>query len=126
MNSNSTLSLLIFLSLILIASRVASNTTASELVGTWTLSIQTPRGLNHPTLEVVETDGVYSGTYNSARGPLQIKQITIEGDQFEFPLVISIPIGDISVQYRGSVSGNEISGLVINPRGEVPFRGVRN
>ncbi len=112
--------------LLLVVSAFSAPAFAAELTGTWTLSIDTPRGVQNPTLEVVNNDGVYSGTYNSIRGPLPIEQITIAGETFEFPLVITVPIGEISVLYKGRIEGDAMSGLVQNPRGEVPFTGVRN
>ena len=126
MKANSALRALILSSLVLLSGMMASSVAAAELAGTWTLSIETPRGLRNPTLEVVETEGVYSGTYNSAQGPIAIEQIAKDGDQFEFPLVITIPIGDISVNYKGRIEGDTVTGLVQNPQGEVPFSGVRN
>jgi hypothetical protein len=126
MKANSALRALVLSSLVLLSGILASSVAAAELAGTWTLSIETPRGLSNPTLEVVETEGVYAGTYNSARGPIAIEQITKDGNQFQFPLVITIPIGDISVNYKGHIEGDAMTGLVQNPRGEVPFSGVRN
>jgi hypothetical protein len=99
---------------------------ADDLTGVWTLSIDTPRGLQHPTLEISEGEAGYSGVYNSRRGPIEIEKINRDGTKFSFPLVISVPIGDIEVNYIGKFEGNEMEGTVQNPRGEVPFTGVRN
>ena len=99
---------------------------ADGLAGTWTLSIDTPRGVQHPTLVIRQTDEVYSGVYNSLRGPIVIDAITLDGNSFAFPLVITVPIGDIDVNYSGSISGDDMTGSVQNPRGAVPFTGKRN
>lgn len=96
-----------------------------SIIGKWILNIDTPRGIQHPTLTIFETNGALSGTYESFRGPLDITSVTAEGNQFSFPLTITVPIGDIEVTYTGTVDGDQMTGLVRNPRGEVPFSGQR-
>ena len=104
---------------------IAGAAWGNELAGEWTLSIDTPRGLQHPKLVITKTEGAYSGVYHSLRGPIPIDAITREGDRFAFPLVITVPIGEIQVRYQGVINGNEMAGEVHNPRGVVPFSGVR-
>lgn len=98
---------------------------ADELAGEWTLTIDTPRGTQHPTLVISQDGENYTGIYNSRRGPIAVDSITRDGSNFSFPLIISVPIGDIEVTYRGSISGEDMTGTVQNPRGEVPFTGKR-
>ena len=98
---------------------------ADKLAGEWTLTIDTPRGTQHPTMVITQDGDNYSGVYNSRRGPIPIDSITREGSSFSFPLIISVPIGDIEVTYRGSIAGADMVGTVQNPRGEVPFTGKR-
>ncbi len=104
------------------SSLVAAET---ELAGSWKLTIDTPRGVQHPVLDVVQQGDAYSGTYNSRRGPIDIAEIAVAGNQFSFPLVISIPIGTIEVNYVGTIAGDAMQGVAKNPRGEVPFSGER-
>ena len=100
---------------------------AEELAGLWTLTIDTPRGVRNPTLEVVKDEaGAYSGTYNSVRGPIALDSISFDGSAFSFPMTLSMPIGEIEVSYRGTVSGDSMEGVAANPRGEVPFTGERS
>ena len=104
----------------------ASLPAAAELAGTWTLAIDTPRGMQNPKLEVMKEDGVYTGTYHSLRGPVALNNVQTDGTQFSFDIQITVPIGDIDVSYDGTIDGDNMTGKVINPRGEVPFSGVRN
>lgn len=105
---------------------LASQAVAEEFAGVWTLTIDTPRGIQHPTLEIEKGEAGYSGVYNSLRGPIEIESIKRDGNSFSFPLIISVPIGEIEVNYAGSFEGNEMQGAVQNPRGEVPFTAIRN
>lgn len=102
-----------------------SSVFAAELAGEWTLNIDTPRGVQHPTLRIVKNGDSYSGVYNSLRGPIDIEAIDREGNNFAFPLVITVPIGEIEVNYRGSIDDDDMAGSVQNPRGEVQFTGKR-
>ena len=110
----------------LAATLSAASAAAEDFAGTWTLSIDTPRGVQNPTLDVERNGDGYSGTYNSLRGPIDIEKIERDGNSFSFPLTISVPIGDVEVDYRGSFEGKEMKGTVQSPRGEVPFTATKN
>jgi hypothetical protein len=98
---------------------------ADELTGTWTLTIDTPRGVQHPTLVIEQNGDGYSGVYNSLRGPIDIDTINRDGNAFEFPLLITVPIGDIQVDYSGTFEADDMTGTVVSPRGTVPFTAKR-
>jgi hypothetical protein len=98
---------------------------AGELAGEWVLTIDTPRGVQHPTLVVDKNGDSYSGVYNSLRGPINLESISFDGTNFSFPLRITVPIGEIQVNYRGAIDGDTMSGVVQNPRGEVGFTAQR-
>ena len=110
----------------LLATIAAGSAATEEFAGTWTLTIDTPRGIQHPTLVIEKGEAGYSGVYNSLRGPIDIESIERDENTFSFPLVISVPIGEIEVNYAGSFEGNEMQGTVQNPRGEVPFTAIKN
>lgn len=98
----------------------------AELAGSWTLSIDTPRGMQNPQL-IVQRDGdTYSGTYHSLRGPIAIENVRTDGQAFSFEMQITVPIGAIDVVYAGTIDGDSMTGAVENPRGKVPFSGKRN
>ena len=99
---------------------------AAELAGTWTLTIDTPRGEQNPKLEVIQADGAYTGTYHSLRGPIALNNVQTDGKSFSFDIQITVPIGNLDVSYIGEIDGDNMSGTVVNPRGEVPFSGVRD
>lgn len=113
-------------SCIVICMLLSGGAFAGELAGTWILSIDTPRGVQHPTLVINQDGDSYSGVYNSLRGPIDIEVISRDGDAFTFPLVLSLPIGDIEVNYQGTISGDDMTGSVQSPRGEVAFTAKRS
>ncbi len=97
------------------------NAHAEDFAGTWTLTLDTPNGVQNPTLVVEKNGETYSGVYNSLRGPIDVPEISRDGNAFSFPLVIKVPIGDIQVDYTGTFEGDDMMGSVQSPRGEVPF-----
>jgi len=103
----------------------ASGASISELAGEWTLTIDTPRGVAHPVLLITATDSGYAATYKGRQGLLTIDEVTRDGNRFAFPLSITVPIGTIEVSYQGVIDGDRMTGVVANPRGEVPFSGER-
>ncbi len=109
-----------------LSAMLSSLPASAELTGSWTLTIDTPRGKQNPKLEVAQKDGVYSGTYHSLRGPIEINNVQTDGKAFSFDIQISVPIGEIDVTYTGVIDGDRMNGKVVNPRGEVPFAGVRD
>jgi len=96
-----------------------------DLAGEWTLSIDTPRGVQHPVLVIERADKGYTATYSGRQGLLTIDELTRDGNRFAFPLAITVPIGTIEVSYKGVIDGDRMTGVVANPRGEVPFSGER-
>lgn len=97
----------------------------AELAGSWTLTIDTPRGQQHPVLTVVKSGSSYSATYEGRQGLLNIDDVVSDGNRFSFPLSITVPIGTIDVSYEGEIDGDNMIGVVQNPRGQVPFSGKR-
>jgi hypothetical protein len=104
-----------------LAAEVAS---AGELAGVWTLTIETPRGVQHPVLTIREDGGNWSGIYEGRIGTHPVA-ITRDGDRFTFPLEATMPMGTVTLEYAGSIDGDTMTGVARNPMGEVPFTGTR-
>jgi hypothetical protein len=99
---------------------------AQSIEGSWTLEVSTPRGIQHPTLEVTADNGSYRGMYTGRRGALPIEEIQVQGNQFSFPLTVTMPMGEMDLQYSGQFNGDSMQGEIGNPRGSIGFTGKRN
>ncbi len=97
----------------------------NHLVGVWTLTIDTPRGINHPVLTVVQTDQGYKGNMVGRRGETVIPSIAFDGSKFSFPMKVSMPFGEFDMSYAGVVEADEMRGEVRGPRGGIPFSGKK-
>ncbi len=93
--------------------------------GVWRLTVSTPRGVQHPTLTINRDGEQYSGTLVGRRGKQVIDSITVEGNVFQFPLEVDMPIGRMTLVYRAAVEGDTFAGEIGNPRGAIPFSGER-
>ena len=96
------------------------------LAGTWTLTIETPMGISNPILTVRKSADGYDGTYESRRGKRGVDDIQVNGNEFSFHIIVSMPMGDFEMVYKGSIEGETMSGMIGNPMGEIGFAGRRS
>ena len=98
----------------------------ADLSGTWTLTIETPMGISNPILTIWKSADGYDGTYESRRGKRGVEDIEVMGQAFSFRMMVSMPMGDFEMVYKGSIDGEKISGTIGNSMGEVAFVGRRS
>jgi hypothetical protein len=98
----------------------------ADLSGTWTLTIETPMGISNPILTIWKSADGYDGTYESRRGKRGVEDIQVTGQAFSFRMMVSMPMGDFEMVYKGSIDGEKISGTIGNSMGEVAFAGRRS
>ena len=98
----------------------------ADLSGTWTLTIETPMGISNPILTIWKSADGYDGTYESRRGKRGVEDIQVMGQAFSFRMMVSMPMGDFEMVYKGSIDGEKISGTIGNSMGEVAFVGRRS
>ena len=98
----------------------------ADLSGTWTLTIETPMGISNPELTISKSGGGYEGSYESRRGKRVVEDVEVKGQTFSFRMVVSMPMGDFEMTYKGSIDGETISGTIGNPMGEIAFVGKRS
>ena len=99
---------------------------AADLSGTWTLTIETPMGISNPILTIWKSADGYDGTYESRRGKRGVEDIEVMGQAFSFRMMVSMPMGDFEMVYKGSIDGEKISGTIGNAMGEIAFVGRRS
>ena len=98
----------------------------ADLLGTWTLTIETPMGISNPILTIRKSADGYDGTYESQRGKRGVEDIEVMGQAFSFRMMVSMPMGDFEMVYKGSIDGEKISGTIGNAMGEIAFVGRRS
>ena len=100
------------------------NVLADDLIGTWTLTSDTPRGMQEAELIVRKAGDGLAGTLEGRRNR-EIAEIKRTDDGFSFVIELDTPRGSFRLAYKGKIEGDTLSGNIETPRGERPFKGVR-
>jgi hypothetical protein len=94
--------------------------------GTYTIEIQTPMGTQPGTLTLKSDGASLSGSFFGQMGEQPIENGSVSGDTFTFPAKVTSPMGDIQLVFKGTVSGDTVSGDVqAGTFGSSPFKGTR-
>ncbi len=94
--------------------------------GTFNIEVQTAIGNRPGTLTLNSDGGSLTGTYLAEMGEQAIQNGTVAGDQFAFSVAITTPMGEMKLDFQGTVSGNTVSGQVqAGQFGVSPFQGAR-
>ena len=96
-----------------------------SLAGNWQLKIASPQGTRMPTMTLTQSGGEISGIYHGSRGDVPIAG-RLTTNQFELTVKLGTGDNTFTVQYRGVVQGDALSGKVLmGHRGEAEFTGER-
>lgn len=94
--------------------------------GSYNIEMESPMGKRSGKL-TLKTDGnSLSGSYAGAQGEQSFEGGTVSGDDVEWSMQVSGPMGQIKLDFKGSVTGDEISGQVqLGSFGSATFKGTR-
>lgn len=105
---------------------LAATPAAADLAGTWTGQLTDPMGNRHDlTLQLEVHGGAISGTLTGgpptgAEAP--ITDVKLRGSQLSFDVSTQGPQGStITIAYRGTITGNRITGTQESPMGSLPW-----
>ena len=85
---------------------------AMSVDGTWTMTVNTPRGTRNGTLELKAVGGSLTGRWDGERGSQEFSGGTIDGDNVSWEVEMSGPRGSMSLSFTGTVGSDTISGEV--------------
>jgi hypothetical protein len=94
--------------------------------GNYKIEIDTPMGKQESAL-TLKTDGArLSGSMESPMGTMEFSGGKVNGDEVSWDMEISTPMGNMKLEYKGAVKGDDISGEVkAGNFGISPFKGKR-
>ncbi|MDE2578454.1 MAG: hypothetical protein KGL46_06605 [Hyphomicrobiales bacterium] len=93
--------------------------------GTWNLSINTPMGAQASTVTLKADGGQLSGQQEGAGGGQAIENGSVNGQNVSWTVDIVNPM-PMTLEFNGTVSGNEIAGSVkLGAFGDSTFSGQR-
>lgn len=92
------------------------------IVGSWKLTMETPFGVQTPTLRI-EADG--SGGLGSSAGEVPLTDLHVAGDNAEFHAKVPTPMGSFNIGFDVTADGDALTGRFKSPLGSTPLSGVR-
>ena len=94
--------------------------------GTWNITIQTPMGPREASLLLQANGEQLSGTFGNQRGSNEIFDAAAHGDDLSFSTDFEGAMGKMKLDFKGSVSGDAMSGdVVFGQFGNGTFSGTR-
>ena len=94
--------------------------------GTYNIEMETPRGPQTGKLILKTSGNSLSGSYTSQRGEQAFTNGKVTGDEVEWSISVTTPMGEMKMDYKGKVTGDDISGTVQRgAMGSGPFKGKR-
>lgn len=96
-----------------------------SVVGTWKLTMETPFGVQTPSLAIKQEAGAHSGTLTGNAGTTPLEQLQVDGTRMSFSAMVSTPMGQFSVAFRATVDGDSLKGAYETMMGTTEFSGVR-
>jgi hypothetical protein len=94
--------------------------------GTYKIEIDTPMGKQESKLTLKADGAALSGSMESPFGTTEFSGGSITGDEVAWSMEISSPMGNMTLDYKGKIKGNDISGEVkAGNFGTSPFKGTR-
>ena len=94
--------------------------------GTYNIDMTTPMG-NQSAKLTLKTDGTsLSGSVSGPQGEQSFDGGTVSGDDATWTIQISGPMGEMKIDFKATVSGDEISGTAqLGSYGSADFKGTR-
>ena len=94
--------------------------------GTYNIEMESPMGKRAGKL-TLKTDGSsLSGSYAGPQGEQAFDGGTVTGDEIAWTMQVSGPMGQMKLDFKGAVSGDDISGEVqLGSFGSATFKGTR-
>ncbi len=91
-------------------------------VGTWILNVVTPIGELVPEA-VLNADGTGQAILDF--GTIELFDVVCDGDEVRFSMNVQMPMGEFYLTYAGTVSGDDLDGILEGAVGTFPMAGVR-
>ncbi|MEP7212781.1 MAG: amidohydrolase family protein [Acidobacteriota bacterium] len=94
--------------------------------GNFSIIIEVPGQTLTGTLAMTQQAAVLTGTMQTQVGTSAIKDGKVTAEGFTFSSTVDYAGSTIEIVVKGTVTGNQISGMIDSPQGTIPFSGTRN
>ena len=94
--------------------------------GTYNIELNTPHGKRSGSLTLKTAGNSLSGSYSGGLGEQSFNNGVVNADEVVWSLEVTGPMGNVKLDFRGTVSGDEISGQVqLGSSGWSDFKAIR-
>lgn len=106
-----TSTILAFLLGMMFALSIAAFAEDAKVGGTWEMSMQGRQGMMTQTLTIDQSGNKFKGTMKGQRGETPVEG-TVDGNKISFTVERETPNGKMTLNYSGTVDGDNIKGTV--------------
>ena len=97
-----------------------------DVVGSWEMSIETPRGAMTQTFEFTQDGDVLSGTVTGPRGSTELQNVQFADGVLTFEVLREFRGNSMTQSFSATIEGDEMTGTMSGGRGgEREFTAVR-
>lgn len=107
---------------------IAVQCVAAEMVnvsGKWEITSNSPRGERTREIQLVQDGEKLKVFSENRRGGKREANGTVKGNKIEWTVSRSTPMGDFTMTYKGTVTGDAIKGVIDTPRGSMEWTAKR-
>jgi hypothetical protein len=94
-----------------------------SVAGNWKLTMNTPFGVQTPTLSIDTENN--SGTLSGATGASELEELKVDGPKVSFTTKVTTPMGKFPVSFEATADGDNMNGTFKTMMGKTEFSGVR-
>ena len=94
--------------------------------GTYNVQVSSPMGTQPATITLRVDGEALTGSISGDQGTQAFENGTVDGDSVAWSVQMTGPMGQINLDFKGTVSGDEISGEIkLGSFGTATFKGNR-
>jgi hypothetical protein len=116
-------SMIVMIALLGLSAAAFAQTPPVDVTGIWAVIFETPMGERTYMTSFVQEKDVLQVVMKSAQGTEMKTTGKIKGNELEWTVVLSGPMGEISLAFKGKVEGEAMTGTVqMGEAGEAAFK----
>ncbi len=105
--------------------RPGAPTPTGSLTGAYKVTIDIPGSPSAATFNLTQSGTTLGGTMVTDAGTAAIRDGKVSGNSFTFATSVTYGGSNLDITVQGTVRGNQVSGSIGSPIGDVPYAGTK-
>ncbi|MBW7573904.1 hypothetical protein [Caproiciproducens faecalis] len=93
--------------------------------GTYSVTLQTPFGIQKGTVTFVDNNGILSGSIRTMGNTSFFRNGKINGNSFEFSGILNAGFFNLRYSIKGTMEGDTLKAVALTSSGTFPINGTR-